>query len=203
MPSLFAAAPALVPCPSASSPDVVVVPALVPCPSASALPCRRCRRRHLSLAHQRPPLPSSSRQLSSLARQRPPSPALVVATGTCPLPVIILACRHRRASSCPLPVSVCPHLPLLLPPLPPTAADAPGRSLPSAGALAVPLPLSPSLQPQSSSAVTIIVATKPSLLPPPPSNLVLFGRSTFSRTEESYHQEVRSKRVLNLFTAQI
>ena len=80
MPSLFAAAPALVPCPSASLPDVSVTPALVPFPSASALAltCRRCCRWHLSLARQRPCLPSLSRWLSSLARQRQPSPAVVV-----------------------------------------------------------------------------------------------------------------------------
>ena len=79
MPSLFDAAPALVPCPSASSPDVVVAPTLIPCPSASAHACRCCCRRHLSLAHQRPRLPSLLRRLSSLARQRPPSPAVIVA----------------------------------------------------------------------------------------------------------------------------
>jgi hypothetical protein len=45
LPSLFAAAPALVPCPfSAPSRAVFVAPALVPGPSASALACRR--RRH-------------------------------------------------------------------------------------------------------------------------------------------------------------
>ena len=76
MPSLFAAASALVPCPSASSPDIIVTPALVPCPSISALTCRRRRRRHLSLARQRPRLPSSLRRLSSLARQCPPLPAV-------------------------------------------------------------------------------------------------------------------------------
>ena len=78
MPSLFAAAPALVPCPTASSPDVIVTPALLPFPTVSALACRRRCRRYLSLARQRPRLPSSSCWLSSLARQRPPSPAVVV-----------------------------------------------------------------------------------------------------------------------------
>ena len=78
MPSLIAAAPALVPCPSVSSPDVVVAPSLVPCPSASALACCRHCRWHLSLACQCPCLPSSSHQLSSLARQCPPLPAVVV-----------------------------------------------------------------------------------------------------------------------------
>ncbi len=58
MPSLFVALPALVPCPSLSSPDVVVAPALIPCLSASALACRRCCRRHLSLARQRLPSPA-------------------------------------------------------------------------------------------------------------------------------------------------
>ncbi len=79
MPLLFAAAPALVPCPSATSPDVVVAPALVPRPSASAHACRCRRCRHLSIARQHPHLPSLLRRLSSLARQRPPSPAIVVA----------------------------------------------------------------------------------------------------------------------------
>ncbi len=78
MPSLFAAAPALVPCLSASLPDVIAAPALVPFSSASALACRRRRRRHLSLARQHPRLVSSSRRLSSLARQRPPLPAIVI-----------------------------------------------------------------------------------------------------------------------------
>ena len=146
---------------------------------------------------------SSSLWLLSLARQRLPLPAIAVAAGTYPLPVSVLACHCCRVDSRPLPVSVRPCLPLLLLLPPPTAADAPGRSLPSAAALAVLPPPSPSLQPPSSSAATIIVATKPSLPPPPPPNLVLFGQSTFSRTEESYHQEVRSKRVLNLFMAQL
>ena len=226
MPLLFAATPALVPCPSASSLDVIVTLALVPCPSAPTLACRCCRRRHLSLASQRPCLTSSSRRLSSLARQhpplhrccrhqltslarqhpclpsslrrllslarqRPPLPAIVVASGTCPLPVSVLTCHCRCTGSCPLPVSilacrchragshplsvsVCPCLPLLPRP-PPMAVDAPGKLLPSAATLAVlPPPLS-SLQPPSSSAATIIIATKPSLPPPPPPpNLVLF-----------------------------
>ena len=42
MPSLFAAAPALVPCRQRPLPAVVVTPALIPWPSASALAC--CRR---------------------------------------------------------------------------------------------------------------------------------------------------------------
>ena len=129
-------------------------------------------------------LPSSSHRLPSLARQRS-------------------TCRCHRAGSRPLPGSVRPCLPSSSLPPPQTAAEAPVRSLPSAVAHAVPLPPSPSLQPPLSSAATIIVATKPSLPPPPPPNLVLFGRSTFSRTEESSHQEVKSKRVLNLFMAQL
>ena len=98
MPSLFDAAPALVPCPSASSPDVVVAPTLIPCPSASAHACRCCCRRHLSLAHQRPRLPSLLRRLSSLARQRPPSPAVIVAaaaTNGSGRVRQIIAVRHR------------------------------------------------------------------------------------------------------------
>jgi len=54
-----------------------------------------------------------------------------------------LTCRCRCTGSRPLPVSVHPCLPLSSPPLPPTAADAPGISSPSAAALAVPLPPSP------------------------------------------------------------
>jgi hypothetical protein len=85
------------------------------------------------------------------------------------------------------------------------AAAATGGSGRARKIVAVPPPPSPSLQPPLSSTATIIVATKPFLLPPPPPppNLVLFGRSTFSHTEESGHQEVKSKRVLNLFTAQL
>jgi hypothetical protein len=154
MPLLFAAAPALVPCPSASLPDAIVAPALVPCPLVPALACH---------------------------------------CGTCPLLVSVLACRRRHAGCRPLPVSVCPRLPSLSPLLPPMAADAPGRSLPSAAALTVLPPPLPSLQPPSSSPTTIIVATKPSLPPPPLPNLVLFGRSTFSRTEESSHQEEQNR----------
>ena len=103
----------------------------------------------------RPRLTSSSRRLSSFACQRPPSSAAVVTAG-----------------SPPLPVSVRPHLPLPLPPAlvpcPPASAhacrrrctaDAPSRSLPSAAALAVLPPPLPSLQPPSSSAATITVAT--------------------------------------------
>ena len=82
MPSLFAATPALVPCPSASLPDVVVAPALVPCPSASPLTCRHPCRRHLPLARQRPHLPSPLHWLLSLARQSPPLPAVVVTAAT-------------------------------------------------------------------------------------------------------------------------
>ena len=78
---LFAAAQALVPCPAASLPDVIVAPALIPCPSASALPCR-CRRR----------------RLSSLARQNPHSTAVVVAASSRPLPVSV---RPRLTSSLP------------------------------------------------------------------------------------------------------
>ena len=78
------------------------------------------------------------------------------------------------------------------------AAAATGGSGRARMIVAVPPPPLPSLQPPSSSTATIIVATKPFLLPPPPPppNLVLFGRSTFSHTEESGHQEVKSKRVL-------
>jgi len=50
----------------------------------------------------------------------------------------LIACCCRRAGPHPLPVSVRPCLPLLLPPS--TAADAPGRLLPSATALAILLP---------------------------------------------------------------
>ncbi len=64
--SLFAAAPGLVPCLSVSLPDVVIAPALVPCPSASAVVCRCRRRRHLSLARQRPCLTSLLHRLLSL-----------------------------------------------------------------------------------------------------------------------------------------
>jgi hypothetical protein len=98
MPSLFAAAPALVPCLSASSPDVIVAPTFVPCPSASALACCRCCRRHLSLARQRPRLPSSTRWLSSLACQCPPLPAVVIAAATTDSSGRarqIIAVRHR------------------------------------------------------------------------------------------------------------
>ena len=119
MPSLFAAAPALVPCPSASLPDVVVALALVPFPSASALACHCRRRRHLSLARQHPRLPSSSRRLSSLARQRPLSPSVVVgATATDgsrhAQQIVSAHCRPRR------PVNLrCPAPPQsLLPPSP-------------------------------------------------------------------------------------
>ena len=146
---------------------------------------------------------SSLRWLVSLARQHQPSPAVIVAAGTCPLPISVLACCLRRIGSRLLPVSVHPCLPSLSPPPPLTAADTPGRSLPSAAALAVLPPPLPFLQPPLSSVATIIVATKPSLPLLLPPNLVLFGRSTFSCTEESCHQEVRSKRVLNLFTAQL
>ena len=52
--TLFAVTLALVPCPSASLPDIVVAPALVLCPSASTLTCRRCRCLLSSLAHQHP-----------------------------------------------------------------------------------------------------------------------------------------------------
>jgi hypothetical protein len=109
LPSLFAAAPALVPCPlSTPSRAVVVTPALIPAPSASALTCRR--RCHAGSrpwpVGVRPRLPpSSSRWLSSLARRRPPSPAVsapsravVIAPALVPcLSASALACRrHRR-----------------------------------------------------------------------------------------------------------
>jgi hypothetical protein len=161
-----------------------------------------------------------------------PSNAIVVChhAGSCPLPISVLAWRRCRAGSHHFPVSVHPCLLLSLPPplVPCPSASSPAvvvalALIPcsSVSALAYcrrrrrrhrrqrsrpadcchPPPLSPSLQPPSSSAATIIVATKPSL--PPPSNLVLFGQSIFSRTEESCHQEVRSKRFINLFTAQL
>jgi hypothetical protein len=71
-----------------SVPSPAIVVALVPCPSASALAChRRCRR------------------FSSLARQRPPLPAVVIATGSRPLPVSVRPCL----TSLPPPVLVpCP-----------------------------------------------------------------------------------------------
>ena len=47
----------------------------------------------------------------------------------------LIACHHHRAGPPPLPVSVLPRPPWSLPP--PTAADAPGRSLPSAATLAI------------------------------------------------------------------
>ncbi len=79
MPSLFAAAPALVLFPSASSPDVVVAPALVPCPSASALAS------HLSSPPALVPCLSAS------------SPAVIVASALIPCPsASALACHHRR-----------------------------------------------------------------------------------------------------------
>ena len=117
MPSLFATVPAFVPYPSAS-----------PC-----LPSSLCR--FSSLAHQHLPLPAFvvaaaataspclpllSRRLSSLARQHH------------------LAGRCCCASSHSLPVSIRPCLLLTLPLPPPTVADTPGRSLPSAAAPAVP-----------------------------------------------------------------
>jgi len=97
----------------------------------------------------------------------------------------------------PLPALACrPHLPSSLPPPPSTAADAPGRSPPSAATLAVPPLRELSLSRRSpfgiavvgtaaaaddaddayddggripsSGAATIIVATKPSSPPPPP-----------------------------------
>ena len=107
LPSLFAAAPALVPCPfSAPSRAVVVVPALVPGPSTSALACRRCRRAgsrpwpvgvRSRLPSAPPRVPLSSRRLSSLGRQRPPLPAAVVfSPGLLPgLSASALACRQR------------------------------------------------------------------------------------------------------------
>ena len=49
--------------------------------------------------------------------------------------IYLIACRCHRAGPRLLPVSVRPRLPSLLPPL--TAADAPGRSSPSATALAI------------------------------------------------------------------
>ena len=52
--------------------------------------------------------------------------------------IYLIACRCHRAGPRPLPVSVRPRLPSLSPP--PTAADAPGRSSPSATALAILLP---------------------------------------------------------------
>ena len=120
MPLLFTAAPALVPCLSASSPDVIVAPALIPFPSASALACRCCCRRHLSLARQRPCLPSLSHWLSSLACQRPPSPAVVVvvaATNGSGHARLIVAARRRSCRPfnlrCPAPPqSLLPPSPL-------------------------------------------------------------------------------------------
>ena len=107
LPSLFAAAPAL-----------------VPGPSASALACRRrrCAGSCPWPVGVRPRLPpSSSRRLSSLSRRRPP-----LACRQRPL-----ACRSRRAGSHPLPVSISPRLPSSSSPPPPTAADAPDRPSPS------------------------------------------------------------------------
>jgi hypothetical protein len=115
LPSLFAAAPALVPCPF-SAPlraAVVVAPALVPGLLVSALACRQrplaCRSRRAGSSSWpvgvRPRLPpSSSRRLSSLARWCPPSPAVsapsravVVAPALVPcLSASALACRRRR-----------------------------------------------------------------------------------------------------------
>ena len=49
-----------------------------------------------------------------------PSPDVVVAPALVPCPSgSALACRRRRAGSCPLPVSVRPRLPSSLPPSPP------------------------------------------------------------------------------------
>ena len=79
MPLLFATVLALVSCPSASTPAVIVALALVPCLSASAFACRRCCCRHLSLARQHPCLPSLSHRLSTLAPQLLPLPAIVLA----------------------------------------------------------------------------------------------------------------------------
>jgi hypothetical protein len=108
----------------------------------------------------------------------------LVATRSRPLPVIVRRQLSRAV--------VVPHLPTSLPPPPPTAADAPGRSSPSAATLAVPPPRELSLSRRSpfgiavvgtaaaadayddgdripsSGAATIIVATKPSSPPPPP-----------------------------------
>ena len=118
MPLLFAAVPALVPCPSASLPDVVVALALVPCPSASALACHRRCRRHLSLACQRPCLPLLSRRLSSLACQRPPLPAVVVVaaatngSGRARQIVAVCCCPCRLATALAVPstsVVQCRH----------------------------------------------------------------------------------------------
>ena len=159
--SLFAATPALVSCPSASSPAVVVAPALVSCPSASALACRcRCCQ-HLFLARQRLCLPLLLRRLLSLACQCPPSPAVVVAaaaTNASGRARQIVDVHHRPR---PLPDSVRPRLPLSSPLTPPTAANAPDRLLTSPTTLAVPPPPSLSLHLRRP-------ALPQSLLPPSP-----------------------------------
>ncbi len=115
-------------CAGLSASDVVVAPALVPCLSASALACCHCCCRHMSLAHQRPCLPSLSGRLLSLARQRPPSPAVVVAAAAAAADVsrctrhIVAVCRRPRHPTAPLAIpstSVCPAPPQsLLPPSP-------------------------------------------------------------------------------------
>ena len=179
---LFAAAPALVPCPSVSSPDDVIAPALVPCPSASALTCRRCFYQLLSLACQRPlacscPCAGSYPSPVSVCPRLPLllPPALVPCPSASPcLPLLL-----RRV--CPLPISIRPCLQTSsssLPP-PPTAADAPGGLSSSAAILTVLPPPLLSLQPLSSSAATIIVATKPSSPPPPPPISCFWGKVPF------------------------
>jgi len=252
MPSLFTAAPALVPCRQRPLPAVVVTPALilspsapalaccrrpldlVPCPSKSALNCRlsragshplavsihphlsssppppppteadgdnlspRRRRSEPSPSRRRPrprrpvnlrpwrPLPVSIRpRLPSSPPPPPPPPTVVNVPGRSS---IVAVRRHPRRPATalavpstsvlrswrPLPVSVHPRLPSSPPPPPPMAADAPGRSPPSAATLDVPPPPSPSRQPPycghgvpcpSASAVR---PRLPPLPPPPP-----------------------------------
>ena len=87
-----------------------------------------------------------------------------------------VACRRRRAGSRPLPVSVHPCLPSSSPPLPPMAADAPGRSLPSAAALAVPPPHELSLSRRSPFRIAVVDAATAAdndgdRIPPPRSKL--------------------------------
>ena len=73
---------------------------------------------------------------------------------------------------------------------------------PAAPVLDVLPPPSPSRQPPLSSAATIIVATKPSLPAAAAANHVLFGQSTFSRTEELDTNKSKAKECNLLFTAQ-
>ena len=135
MPLLFAAAPALVSCPSASSPDVVIALALVPCPLVSALACRCHRRRLSSLARQRLPLPAvivaaSSRLLPVSVHPRlllalpPPPPTaadvpgwLLLSTTTLAVPPLLSpSLQHPLSSAATIIVATKPSLP---PPLPP------------------------------------------------------------------------------------